>query len=311
MTQDSPSRRPPNIVLVVLDDAGFAQLGCFGAELSTPRIDAIATTGLRFNSFHVTALCSPTRSCLLSGRNHHSVGMGLFPEIPIDRPGYSGRLPENLTTLPGTLRIAGYTTYAVGKWHLTPKWERSAAGPFTRWPLGMGFDRYYGFLGAESNQWSPTLVRDNGVIPAPQNVGDGYHLTEDLADQAVLMIRDHVQAVPQRPFFMYFATAAPHAPHHVGPQWSDRYHAGRGQRVGHGLGVIQGEWFWVAHVVLVVAGEDKNQVRADAIDLPGDRGLRAAPDGQHCNDRCHANHDAQYGQAGAELVGCQALKGFD
>ena len=223
MTQDSPSTRPPNVVLVVLDDAGFAQLGCFGAELSTPRIDAIATTGLRFNSFHVTALCSPTRSCLLSGRNHHSVGIGLFPEIPINRPGYSGRLPDDLATLPGTLRSAGYTTYAVGKWHLTPKWERSAAGPFARWPLGMGFDRYYGFLGAESNQWSPTLVRDNGVIPAPQNVGDGYHLTEDLADQAVLMIRDHVQAVPQRPFFMYFATAAPHAPHHVGSQWSDRY----------------------------------------------------------------------------------------
>ena len=232
MTQDSPSTRPPNVVLVVLDDAGFAQLGCFGAELSTPRIDAIATTGLRFNSFHVTALCSPTRSCLLSGRNHHAVGIGLFPEIPINRPGYSGRLPDDLTTLPGTLRSAGYTTYAVGKWHLTPKWERSAAGPFTRWPLGMGFDRYYGFLGAESNQWSPTLVRDNGVIPAPQNVGDGYHLTEDLADQAVLMIRDHVQAVPQRPFFMYFATAAPHAPHHVGPQWSDRLPRRVRQRMG-------------------------------------------------------------------------------
>ena len=215
--------RRPNIIMVVLDDCGFAQLGCFGSEMETPNVDALAEDGLRFNSYHVTALCSPTRACLLTGRNHHAVGMGLFPEVPGASPGYSGRLPDDVWTLPRALRDSGYSTFAVGKWHITPLGERSAAGPFTRWPLGLGFERYYGFLGAEANQWSPTLVADNHAIPSPANVGDGYHLSEDLAGQAIKMIRDQHQASPERPFFLYFATAAPHAPHHVAPEWSDRY----------------------------------------------------------------------------------------
>jgi arylsulfatase A-like enzyme len=221
--EDRLMPRRPNIIMVVLDDCGFAQLGCFGSEMETPHVDALAADGLRFNSYHVTALCSPTRSCLLTGRNHHAVGMGLFPEVPGASPGYSGRLPDGVRTLPGALRDSGYSTFAVGKWHITPLGERSAAGPFTRWPLGLGFEGYYGFLGAEANQWSPTLVADNHPIPAPANVGDGYHLAEDLAEQAMKMVRDQHQASPERPFFLYFAPAAPHAPHHVAPEWSGRY----------------------------------------------------------------------------------------
>jgi arylsulfatase A-like enzyme len=190
----------------------------FGSEIETPTIDGLAQDGLRFNAFHVTALCSPTRACLLTGRNHHAVGMGLFPEIPGAARGYSGRLPNGVWTLAAALRNAGYNTFAVGKWHLIPRGELSASGPFTRSPLGLGFERYYGFLGAEANQWSPTLVADNHAIPAPANVGNGYHLTEDLADQAFTMIRDQQQATPGKPFFLYFATAAPHAPHHVARQ---------------------------------------------------------------------------------------------
>jgi arylsulfatase len=221
--EDHVRPRRPNIIMVVLDDCGFAQLGCFGSEMQTPNVDALAEDGLRFNAYHVTALCSPTRACLLTGRNHHAVGMGLFPEVPGASSGYSGRLPDDVWTLPRALRDSGYSTFAVGKWHITPLGERSAAGPFTRWPLGLGFERYYGFLGAEANQWSPSLVADNHAIPSPANVGDGYHLSEDLASQAIRMIRDQHQASPDRPFFLYFATAAPHAPHHVAPEWSDRY----------------------------------------------------------------------------------------
>ncbi|SED64092.1 arylsulfatase [Streptomyces melanosporofaciens] len=219
--RSTPSR--PNIVVVLLDDCGFAQLGCFGAAFETPATDALAREGLRFNRFHVTALCSPSRASLLTGRNHHAVGMGLFPETPTDRPGYSGRLPEGIPTLPSTLRDHGYSTFAVGKWHLTPRDERSAAGPFQRWPLGLGFDRYYGFLGSEANMWAPTLTVDNHHIGTPERLPGEYHLTEDLADQAIRMIRDQQQADPQRPFFMYFAPSAPHAPHHVAPEWSDAY----------------------------------------------------------------------------------------
>ncbi|MEU1980784.1 arylsulfatase [Nocardia sp. NPDC019395] len=216
-------RKPPNVVVVLLDDCGFAQLGCFGAPFGTPNIDSLAEGGIRHNAFHVTALCSPSRAALLTGRNHHAVGMGLFPETPTNRPGYSGRIPGGIDTLPGLLRTAGYSTFAVGKWHLTPRGEQSSAGPHTRWPLGMGFDRYYGFLGSEANMWAPNLTVDNHHIPSPGGATQEYHLTEDLADQAIRMITDQQQGNPDRPFFLYFTPAAPHAPHHVADEWSDQY----------------------------------------------------------------------------------------
>jgi arylsulfatase len=218
-----PAPGAPNVVLVVLDDTGFAQLGCFGSEIATPHIDALAANGLRYNRFHVTALCSPTRACLLTGRNHHAVGMGYLTDIPTAYPGYTARIPKSAATMPRLLRDAGYNTMAVGKWHLVPSGERSNAGPFDRWPLGLGFERYYGFLQGDTNQWSPNLVCDNHYVDPPRTPDEGYHLTEDLADTAIRSVQDQQHAAPHRPFFLYFALGAMHAPHHVAPEWVEPY----------------------------------------------------------------------------------------
>ena len=213
----------PNVVMIVLDDLGFAQLGCYGAEIATPNIDLLADEGLRYNSFHVTSLCGPTRASLMTGRNHHAVGMGIGPEVPMGFPGYTGRIPKSAGTLPRLLRDAGYSTLAVGKWHLTPRYERNQAGPFEHWPLGLGFERYYGFLGALTDQWTPHLVCDNRFVEPPLSPEEGYHLTEDLASQAIRMVQDQQQAAPGKPFFLYLATAAPHSPHQVPDAWIEPY----------------------------------------------------------------------------------------
>ena len=222
-----PYPRPPagasNVVMIVLDDVGFAQLGCFGSDIATPHIDRLAREGLRYNRFHVTSICSSTRAALLSGRNHHAVGVGMTMETPLGFPGYTGRIPPSAALLPRILRDNGYSTLAVGKWHLCPRGEYSASGPMTRWPLGMGFERYYGFLGAETNQWAPELCRDNSLIDPPRSPAEGYHLTEDLVDQAITMVLDQRQATPAKPFFCYLAPGAVHAPHQVPPSWSDPY----------------------------------------------------------------------------------------
>ncbi|MCI4351750.1 MAG: sulfatase-like hydrolase/transferase, partial [Thermoplasmata archaeon] len=218
-----PAPGAPNVVLVVLDDLGFGQLGCFGSDLATPTIDRLAADGARYNRFHVTSLCSPTRACLLTGRNHHAVGMGFLTDVPTGFPGYDGRIPSSAAALPRILRDAGYSTFAVGKWHLAPRWEQSASGPFARWPLGLGFERFYGFLGGDTNQWTPELVRDNGFIEPPRSPEDGYHLTEDLVDQAERLVQDQQQATPEKPFFLYFATGATHAPHHAPRAAIDAY----------------------------------------------------------------------------------------
>ena len=219
-----PAARAPNVVVIVLDDTGFAQLGCFGSSIATPNMDALAAGGLRYNRFHVTAICSPTRACLLTGRNHHAVGMGFLTDLPTAYPGYTARIPKSAATLPRLLREDGYNTIAVGKWHLVPSGERSHAGPFDRWPLGLGFERYYGFLQGDTNQWSPNLVRDNRYVEPPRGPRDGYHLTEDLTDTAIRDIADQKHAAPDRPFFLYFALGAMHAPHHVAPEWVAPYH---------------------------------------------------------------------------------------
>ena len=224
-----PYRRPPdgapNILMIVLDDVGFAQLGCFGAPMETPRIDRLAAEGLRYNRFHVTSICSATRAALLTGRNHHAVGVGMTMETPLGFPGYTGRIPPTAALLPRVLRDQGYNTMAVGKWHLVPRGEYSAAGPMTRWPLGphMGFERFYGFLGAETNQWAPELWQDNTPIDAPLTPEEGYHLSEDLAERAVGMLRDQRHAAPGKPWFLYFAPGAVHAPHQVPAEWADAY----------------------------------------------------------------------------------------
>jgi arylsulfatase A-like enzyme len=218
-----PPGEAPHVVVIVLDDLGFAQLGCFGSDIATPAIDALAAGGLRYNRFHVTAMCSPTRAALLTGRNHHAVGMGFLPEVPTGFPGYTGRISRSAATLPRVLRDAGYSTFAVGKWHLTPRWEHSASGPFDRWPLGMGFERYYGFLGGDTNQWAPDLVCDNGAVDPPRTPDEGYHLSEDLADRAMRLIQDQQQATPDKPFLCWFAPGAVHAPHQAPRSYIDDY----------------------------------------------------------------------------------------
>ncbi|WP_236791908.1 arylsulfatase [Amycolatopsis sp. GM8] len=216
----------PNVIIILFDDLGYGQFGCFGSDISTPNLDALAEGGARYNRFHVTGLCSPTRASLLTGRNHHRVGMGQLTESPQTSPGYSAHVPASAGTLAQVLRNNGYNTMAVGKWHLTPRWERSARGPFDRWPLGMGFERFYGFLGAETNHWAPDLVSDNGPVAPPKGPEEGYHLTEDLTDKAIRLIQDQQQTGTDKPFFMYYALGAMHAPHHAPREWIDRY---RGQ----------------------------------------------------------------------------------
>ena len=210
-------------MVIVLDDTGFGHLGAFGSDIGTPHLDALAAGGAAFNRFHVTSLCSPTRASFFTGRNHHAVGMGFLADIPLGFPGYHARLPKTAAPLPRLLRDAGYSTLAVGKWHLTPRWQRSAAGPFDTWPLGLGFERYYGFLQGDTNHWTPNLVCDNHYVDPPRRPEEGYHLSEDLADQAIRMVQDQQQGAPGKPFFLYFALGAMHAPHHVAPEWVDPY----------------------------------------------------------------------------------------
>jgi arylsulfatase A-like enzyme len=213
----------PNVMFVVLDDVGYGQLSSFGGLVETPNIDRIAASGLRFANMHTTALCSPTRSSILTGRNHHSNGVACIMEVATGFPGYDGRMPFENGMLPEILVERGYNTFCVGKWHLSPSEDNTSAGPFHRWPLGRGFERFYGFLGGETNQWYPDLTQDNASVRPPSTPEEGYHLSEDLADQAIKMILDaHVNA-PEKPFFLYYAPGAGHAPHHVPREWADRY----------------------------------------------------------------------------------------
>ncbi len=213
----------PNIVYVVLDDVGFGQLSCFGGLCETPNLDRLAANGLRYRNFHTTALCSPTRTCLLTGRNHHSNGMATIVENASGYPGYNAIVPFENGFLPEMLTPNGYAAYAVGKWHLTPHNEMNAAEPRTRWPLGRGFERFYGFLGGDTNQWHPDLVYDNHPTEQPAQPEEGYHLTEDLADRTIQFLTDLRNSAPDKPFFLYFCTGAGHAPHHAPREWIDRY----------------------------------------------------------------------------------------
>jgi arylsulfatase len=213
----------PNIVTVVLDDVGFAQLGCFGSDIATPAIDALALNGLRYTNFHTTALCSPTRSCLLTGRNHHSNGMGRVVELATGFPGYDARIPRANGFLSEMLLPHGFATYSVGKWHLAPEEDGHHAAPRNRWPLGRGFERFYGFLGGETHQFAPALACDNHQIDPPRRYDEGYHLTDDLVDHAVELVADLRSIDRDKPFFLYFATGACHSPHQAPASWLERY----------------------------------------------------------------------------------------
>ncbi|MDT7746178.1 MAG: hypothetical protein QOE59_5256 [Actinomycetota bacterium] len=211
----------PNVVVVVLDDLGFGSSSAFGGPCRMPTADRLAADGLRYTRFHVTALCSPTRQALMTGRNHHSVGMGGTTEMATAAPGYSGFRPRSAATMARTLQANGYSTAAFGKWHQTPPSEISPVGPFERWPTGEGFDHFYGFMGAEMNHWSPLLYE--GTTPVEPVRRPGYHLSEDLVDHAVDWVGTQRTLTPDRPFFTYLAFGASHAPLHVAPEWPRRY----------------------------------------------------------------------------------------
>jgi arylsulfatase A-like enzyme len=222
----APVRAPkgaPNVLFIVLDDTGFGQLGCYGSPIATPNLDRVAEQGLRYNNMHTTALCSPSRSCVITGRNHHSNAMACITELASGYPGYNGLVPFENGFLSEMLVEYGYNTYMVGKWHLIPSSQETAAGPYDRWPLGRGFERFYGFLGGDTSQWDPDLVYDNHQVEPPKTPEEGYHLTEDLADRAIQFISDAKQVDPDKPFYLHFCTGATHAPHHVAKEWADRY----------------------------------------------------------------------------------------
>ena len=219
----APPAGSPNIVLIVLDDVGYAQLGCYGSDIETPVLDGLAESGVRLANFHTTALCSPTRACLLTGRNHHRSGMGRIADLAIGYPGYWGKPPRENGYLPEILRATGYASYAVGKWHLSPEDETSMAASRASWPLARGFDRWYGFHGGETHQLVPALYHDNHAVRPPSSVEDGYHLTEDLAGRAMEFLGDLRAVDAAKPFFLYFATGACHSPHQPPPRWLQRY----------------------------------------------------------------------------------------
>lgn len=210
---DVPPYGTPNVVVILLDDTGFSHLSSYGSVIPTPNFDRLADRGLRYTNFHTTALCSPTRACLLTGRNHHSVGMRALSNFDTGFPNMRGRITPAAATIAEVLQPKGYSTFCVGKWHLAPMREASAVGPFGDWPLMRGFDRFYGFMQGETDQFHPELYEDNRIIDPPRTPAEGYHLSEDLVDQSISMIRTHQSLVPERPFFLYLAFGATHAPH--------------------------------------------------------------------------------------------------
>ena len=217
------SKDPPNILIILLDDVGFGLPDTYGGPIHTPTLTRIANSGISYNAFHTTAICSPTRAALLTGRNHHRVGNGTIAERALDWDGYTGVIPRTSATLAKVLGYYGFKTAAFGKWHNTPATETTAMGPFTNWPTGegLGFDYFYGFLAGETSQWEPRLVENFNPVEPPRD--EKYHLSEDLADKAIAWLRKHRAYAPDKPFFMYWASGASHGPHHIFKEWADKY----------------------------------------------------------------------------------------
>ncbi|WP_194397357.1 arylsulfatase [Microbacterium atlanticum] len=222
-----PERRlnedAPNVLVILIDDAGPALPAPLGGKVATPTLDRIRQDGIGYNRFHTTSMCSPTRASLLTGRNHHRVGAGQIAELANDWDGYSGHIPKSSATIAEVLRNYGYSTAAWGKWHNTPAEETTKAGPYDNWPTGNGFEYFYGFLAGEASQYEPNLVRNTTSVLPPKSPEEGYHLSEDIADDAIAWLRDHKALSPDKPFFMYWATGAIHGPHHVHKEWADKY----------------------------------------------------------------------------------------
>jgi arylsulfatase A-like enzyme len=218
-----PPKGAPNVLIVMIDDCGFGAASAFGGPVNTPTAERLAVGGLRYNRFHTTALCSPTRQALLTGRNHHAVGMGGITEIATSAPGYNSVRPNTAAPLAEVLKLNGYSTAQFGKCHEVPVWETSPMGPFHQWPTGSGFEHFYGFIGGETNQWAPAIYRDTVPVEPDRTPEEGYHFTEDMTDRAIEWVRQQKALMPDKPFFVYFAPGATHAPHHVAPEWSNKY----------------------------------------------------------------------------------------
>src|ERR1043166_4716715 len=220
----SPVKAPPNapnILVVLIDDAGSGTPSALGGPVATPTFDKLAAEGLRYNRFHVTALCSPTRAALLSGRNHHSVGFGSIAEIPGGWPGYSTNWPTSAASVAKILQLNGYNTAATGKWHLTPDDQQGPAGPFDRWPNALGFDYFWGFLGGETGQFDPVVTENNTIIGVPTD--KNFYFNDAMVQHSINWIRGQKAQSPDKQFFLYFSTGATHAPHQVPKEWSDKY----------------------------------------------------------------------------------------
>jgi arylsulfatase len=245
-----PMRPPagaPNALIVLLDDVGFGSSSAFGGPVNMPTAERLAAGGLEFNRFHTTAMCAPTRAALLTGRNHHTVGMGAVPDLATAAPGYSSMRPDDCAPLALTLKLNGYSTAQFGKCHEVPFWETSPMGPFDRWPTGSGFEYFYGFIGGETNQYYPALYEGTTAIEPPGTPEDGYHLTEDLADRAIAWVRQQKALMPDKPFLMYFAPGAAHAPHQVPKEWIERYRGPSttaGTRCATGRSPGRRSWAW-------------------------------------------------------------------
>ena len=220
----------PNVVIVLIDDMGFGVPSSFGGPVGMPTLDKLAEGGLRYNNFHTTALCSPTRAALKSGRNHHTLNMGFITELATGMPGNTGQIPNSTAPLAETLRLNGYSTAAFGKWHETASWEISVSGPFDRWPMRQGFDKFYGFFGGETNQWAPLIYDGTTLVELPND--PTFHFMTDMTDKARAWIKHQKAMTPDRPAFVYFAPGATHAPHHVPKEWIDTLEG----QVRHGLG---------------------------------------------------------------------------
>src|SRR5450631_1420068 len=219
-----PPAGAPNVLLVLLDDVGFGATSAFGGPCQTPNFEKLAASGLKYNRFHTTALCSPTRQAMLTGRNHHTAGMGGITEIATSAPGYNSLMPNTISPVAQTLKLNGYSTSQFGKCHEVPVWQTSPMGPFEHWPSGGGgFEYFYGFIGGETNQWYPALYEGTIPVEPDKTPEEGYHFTEDMTNKAIKWVRQQKALMPDKPFFMYFAPGATHAPHHVPKEWIEKY----------------------------------------------------------------------------------------
>jgi arylsulfatase len=213
--------KAPNVVIVLIDDQGFGVSSAFGGPVNEPTLDKLAANGLKYNRFHTTALCSPTRVAILTGRNHHLNNAGAIMEVATGFPGNTGVRPNNIAPLAEMLRLNGYSTAAFGKYHETAPWEVSVSGPFDRWPTHSGFDKFYGFIGGETNQWAPAVYDGTVRVEVPHD--PNYHFTTDMTNQAINWVSAQQSLTPDKPFYMYFATGATHAPHHAPKEYIDKY----------------------------------------------------------------------------------------